>query len=157
MKMKIIVSCSSKAAADLLNSDWISIYNIWIWKRLHIFESQWQPSLFCYLELQCNNLNQQRVHVLTWISERPGSIHIAYVCCDAACQDAVQQGDKATVPLGAPRPVNVTQDEVERDPAAQGQERTNHQQSHLLFYRPKTNKKKLLKPTHSFSQTLASQ
>lgn len=86
-------------------------------------------------------MNQHTVGILTWISERPGSIHIAYVCCDAACQDAMQQGDKATVPLGAPQPVNVTQDEVERNPAAQGQERTKHQQSHLLLYRQRQSRK----------------
>lgn len=54
--------------------------------------------------------------VPTWIRERPGSIHIAYVCCDADCQDAVHQGDEATVPLVTPGPIHVTQDEVERDP-----------------------------------------
>lgn len=81
------------------------------------------------------------------MSERPGSIHIAYVCCDADCQDAVHQGDEATVPLVAPGPVNVTQDEVERDPTGQAQERKNHKQCHLLFYR-QNKQEKLLKPTY---------
>lgn len=50
----------------------------------------------------------------TWMSEGPGSIHVAYVCCDADRQDAVHQGDEATVPLVAPGPINSTQDKVER-------------------------------------------
>ncbi len=69
------------------------------------------------------------------MSEGPGSVHVAYVRCDADRQDAVHQGDKATVPLVAPGPVNSTQDTVERDPAGQAQERTDHKQHHLLFYR----------------------
>ena len=44
--------------------------------------------------------------VLTWITERPGPVHIAYVRRDAHRQDAVQQGDEATVPLVAPGPIN---------------------------------------------------
>ena len=49
----------------------------------------------------------------TWIREGPGTIHIAYVCCNADYQDAVHQGDKATVPFIAPGPIDITQDEVE--------------------------------------------
>lgn len=90
------------------------------------------------------------------MSERPGSIHIAYVCCDADCQDAMYQGDQATVPLRAPGPVNVTQDKVERDPAGQAQKCTNHNQCHLLFYR-QNNREKQLKPTYSVFQKLACQ
>lgn len=44
--------------------------------------------------------------VLTWVREGPGPVHIAYVRRDAHRQDAVQQGDQATVPLVAPGPVN---------------------------------------------------
>ena len=63
--------------------------------------------------------------------EGPGSIHIAYVSCDADYQDAVRQGDEATVPFAAPGPVNVAQEKVERHPAAQAQERTNYKQCHV--------------------------
>lgn len=94
--------------------------------------------------------------VLTWISERPGSIHIAYVCCDADRQDAVYQGDKATVPLVTPATVNVTQDKVERGPKGQAQKRTNHKQCHLLFCK-QNNQNKQLKTTDSFFQKLACQ
>lgn len=73
----------------------------------------------------------QRSVLSTWISEGPGSIHVAYVSCDADRQDAVHQGDKTTVPFIAPRPVNAAQDKVERHPAAQTQERTDHNQCHL--------------------------
>lgn len=62
----------------------------------------------------------------TWMSKRPGSIHIAYVCCDADSQDAMYQGDKAAVPLIGPGAVNITQDKVERGPEGQAQECTNH-------------------------------
>lgn len=50
------------------------------------------------------------------MGERPGSVHVAYVCRDADGQDAMHQGDKAAVPLVAPGAINVTQDEVEQDP-----------------------------------------
>lgn len=70
----------------------------------------------------------------TWIGERPGSVHIAYVSCDADRQDAVYQGDEATVPLVAPGRVQVAQDEVEGDPAGEAQERSSHQECHLLCY-----------------------
>lgn len=53
----------------------------------------------------------------TWISKRPRSIYIAYVRCDADCQDPVHQRDESTVPFVAPGSVNVTQDKVERHPA----------------------------------------
>lgn len=65
------------------------------------------------------------VLALTWIWKRPGSIHIADVRSDAYCQDAVHQGDQATVPFVTPRPIHVTQDEVEWDPEQQAQERDN--------------------------------
>lgn len=69
----------------------------------------------------------------TWIGERPRSIHIAYVCCYADCQDAMHQGDQTTVPLIAPGAVHMTQYKVERDPAAQAEKGTSHEQRHLLF------------------------
>lgn len=95
------------------------------------------------------------VIIPTGISERPGSIHIAYVCCDANCQDAVYQGDKTAVPLVAPGPVNVTQDKVERDPTGQAQECHNHKQCHLLAYM-QNNVEKQLKPTYGcFAQKLS--
>lgn len=92
--------------------------------------------------------------VPTWIRERPGSIHVAYVCCDADCQDAVHQGDEATVPLVTPGPIHVTQDEVERNPEQQAQERNNQKQCHLLFCRrnkTKNSSKHLAAPLNNSS------
>lgn len=71
--------------------------------------------------------------VLTWVTERPGSVHVAYVRRDAHRQDAVQQGDEATVPLVAPGPVNAAQEEVKRGPEGQGQDRREHDRRHPLF------------------------
>lgn len=72
--------------------------------------------------------------------ERPRSVHIAYVSCDADRQDPVHQRDEATVPLVAPGPVNVTQDKVERHPTGHTQERANDKQSHLLLWREEKRK-----------------
>lgn len=69
---------------------------------------------------------------LTWISEGPGPVHVAYVRCDADCQDAVHQRDEATVPLVAAAAVDVAQDKVEGHPAGQGEERTDDEKGHLL-------------------------
>lgn len=86
------------------------------------------------------------------MSERPGSIHIAYVCCDADGKDAVHQCDEATVPLRAPGSINMAQDEVERDPAEQGQQCKNHWQCHHLLYW--SSQAKYLKPPPSVFQKL---
>lgn len=75
------------------------------------------------------------VLVLTWIGKRPGSIHVADVRSDAHCQDAVHQGDQAAVPLVTPTPIHAAQDEVERDPKQQAQERDNQHHCHLPFCR----------------------
>lgn len=78
--------------------------------------------------------------VLTWIGKRPRSIHIADVRSDAHCQDAVHQGDQAAVPLITPRPIHATQDEVERHPKQQAQERDNQHHCHCPFCRQEETK-----------------
>lgn len=70
-------------------------------------------------------------YLLTWVTERPRSVHVADIGRDADGQDTMYQCDEATVPLIAPGSVDVTQEEVERDPTGQTQKRRNNQQCHL--------------------------
>lgn len=91
--------------------------------------------------------------VLTWIRKRPGSIHIADVGGDAHCQDAVHQGDQATVPFVTPRPIHVTQDEVERDPKQEAQKRDNQKHCHLPFCRQGKNKQTKRKQLKTYNSS----